>query len=306
MQTQTIPIHVIHVPTATARWERWRPLVAAGLAVEEPAVTPAELDLERLVRQGSLGPLAGWRIAKGVPPVDYCVLTALVQMACLYSHARLIQEQVRRRAAVFAIAEDDAVPTEAAARALPVIAAAADRLDPGWDLICMASWETRSHPSGATASVAVPGVPGGTVTLRRLRYTVGAGFQLLSLRGAEKLLPMLAHTDTHVDKVYGFAAHLDLLRVYAAETDGPLGLGWLFGREPFVPLGPESRASQLGHRTDPRDAVADPVVSGLLPPTPPTAGVVVALAVACCVVAVLLGAVLAAVCVSHNTRKRRP
>lgn len=303
----TIPVHVIHVPGTTARWKKWQGLVAAGLAVLEPAVTPAEFDVTDLVRQGRLGLLAGWRLVTGVPPVDMCVLTAATQMACLYSHARLLREQVRQRAPVFAIAEDDAVPTEAATRALPLIAAAADRLDPDWDLVCMSSWDALSHPDDARAFVALPG--GGTVTLRHLRYMVGAGFQLVSLRGAEKLLPMLDHTDTHVDKVYGLAAHIGLLRVYAAENTSDTG-----EREPFVPLGPESRDSQLGHRgaaeAAPGAKQEDQIVAALVPARAAAAAndraaCVVTAAVACCGVAVLLAAFLATVCIKRNQRERQ-
>lgn len=239
-----LPVHVIRhgAPGAT---ERWAPLVAKGLAVEEPAVTTDEFDIADLARSGNLGLLAAWRVLRGVPPVDKCVFTSAEQVARLLSHLRVLRKQLAAAGGagavpVWAVAEDAAAPSEPAIRALPRLVDALDRLDPAWDVLCLAATDSAASADGPDAVVLrMPGV-GAHVALTRLRYMAGTACHLISPRGAEKLLPMLDHADTFVDKVIGLGAHMGLLRVYGAE------IGVLGGREPFVPLGADRGGSGSG------------------------------------------------------------
>lgn len=239
------PLHVIHVPKAVQRWKRWPLLVDLGLAVEEPAVTPDEIDLEAMTKTGRLGCLASWRIFSRMPPIDRCVLTSKVQVACLYSHLRLLRMLAASGDDAWATAEDDIDPNPALVYGLPAIAAGVSALDPEWDLVAMAAWDINDYvkePRHGTVSVP-NGV--GPVHIARVRYLTGTGAQLISRRGARKLIPLLEHTDTHVDKVVGLAADMDLLRVYNATRINSAGQ-----REPYMPLGAECENSTLEHNKE--------------------------------------------------------
>lgn len=263
-----LPLHVIHVPSATHRWVRWPKLVAAGLAIEEPAVTPADFDTAEMARRGALSPLAAWRVLKHPVPVDLAVMTRRAEVACLLSHLRLLHKQIAAGDAVWATAEDDVAPTEAMVRGLPLLVDTVTRLDPDWDFVALASWDSRPHrDQPASATVSVPGV--GRVAVSRARFIAGAGAQLISLRGAVKLARLLEHTDCEVDRAIGLAAHCGLLRVYMAQRRGliqDLGLT-LFGREMFMPLGTESIVGGIDHglmvagmdRPDGLDVVYEPM-----------------------------------------------
>lgn len=263
-----VPLHVIHVPSATHRWGRWPPLIAAGLAIEEAAVTPDDFDLEDMARRGALCPLAAWRVLRSPPPppVDHVVMTRRVEVACLLSHLRLLHKQIAAGDAVWATAEDDVAATEETIRGLPLLVDAVNKLDPDWDFVALSSWDSRPHTEApASVTLTVPGV--GKVALSRARYIAGAGGQLISLRGAKKIARLLEHADCEVDRAIGLGAHCGLLRVYIVQRSGLIqDLGaTLWGREMFMPLGVES-AGGMDHgpalagldKPDGLDVIYDP------------------------------------------------
>lgn len=239
-----LPLHVIHVPSATHRWQRWPALVEQGLAVEESAVTPADFDIKQMAGDGSIGLLAAWRIASNLVPVDRCVLTGNAQIACGLSHLKLMIKQVQSGDPVWATCEDDVDPSLDVINGLPLLVRAMDQLDPDWDMVSLASWCIFEAPPSEDGTeqftaVDVPGV--GAVRLARIRFMEGTGAQLVSRRGALKLIPILSHVDTHVDKAFALASDLGLLRLYNATKETPEG------REAYVPLGIESTSSTLQH-----------------------------------------------------------
>lgn len=300
MPTPVLPLHVIHVPSATHRWRRWPALVQQGLAIEEPAVTPDEFDIKEMVKTGRLGLLAAWRIAANLVPVDRCVLTAGTQVACALSHLRLFAKQAESGDPVWVTCEDDANPSLEMIRGIPKLIEEMDKLDPEWDMVSMASWYVHDHKDPPKPVIVdVPGV--GRVRIARIRYMEGAGAQLVSLRGAKKLVPIMSHMDTHVDKVTALASDLNIFRLYNATREGFAGI-----REPYMPLGVESASSTLGHNLRGDGAGATPTdLPVLWPLAGACTGLVIGLGVVCLVAVVLLVLFCVTAVKLHRTRSKQ-
>lgn len=224
-----VPIYVVR-DGQTGLGRGWRALLDRGLATEQPPVST--VDIGAMALEGRLGVLAAWRLLRGVQPVDKCVLTSPDEVRRVLGHLSVLRKQLSAddRAGAWVVSDPDAAPSEAAIHGLPVVEAAVTGLDPEWDVLCLAATDPVPHaeePASAVASV--PGVSP-HVLLARLRFLAATKCYLVSRRGAEKLLPLLEHVDTGLDRVIGLGAHVGLLRVYGAEA------GVLGGREPFVSM----------------------------------------------------------------------